>query len=279
MKTILEAIDSGTLWLEKKGIEDPRRNMQLLVCSLLDCTKIQLYTRFDEPLEETDLTPLREMLKKRGNFIPLQHIIGDVEFYRRDFNTDARALIPRPETEELTDIILKSKKLPNSPTILDLGTGSGVIGITLALEIPSSQVTCSDISPEALTLAQENAAKLSAKNITFTQSDLFSNISETFDLIVANLPYVPETDRTSLAPELAHDPDLALFSGQDGLDIIRKFIHEAPSYLNQNGIIALEIGIHQNKEVENLLTTNHFKNIKTYPDLCGIQRFPTATKS
>lgn len=278
MKTILETLDSGTLWLEKKGIEDARRNMQLLICHLLDCSKIQLYTRFDEPLDEAKLAPLREMLKQRGSFTPLQHIIGNVEFYRRDFNTDARALIPRPETEELADILIKTTKLPVSPNILDMGTGSGVLGITLALEIPNSQVTCADISTDALALAKENSTALKTNNITFTPSNLFENITETYDLIVANLPYVPETDRASLAPELAFDPDLALFSGQDGLDIIRTFIQQSPSYLNPNGIIALEIGIHQDKEVEKLLAAANFQNIKTHPDLCGIQRFPIASK-
>lgn len=276
MKTILETLDAGTNWLEKKGIEDARRNMQLMICHILDCSKIQLYTRFDEPLEEETLSPLRDMLKKRGEGVPLQHLLGIVEFYRRDFKTDARALIPRPETEELADILLKQYPLPDSPRILDMGTGSGVLGITLAKEIPGATVTCADISPDALSLAKENADSLEASNIAFAQSDLFSAVEGTFDLIVANLPYVPETDRPSLAPELAHDPDLALFGGQDGLDIIRTFLQEAPSHLNPGGIIALEIGINQHEEVEKLLSQHGFTHVRTHQDLCGVYRFPTA---
>ncbi|SHJ10960.1 release factor glutamine methyltransferase [Rubritalea squalenifaciens DSM 18772] len=279
MKTILDTLEAGTTWLEKKGIEDARRNMQLMICHQLDCSKIQLYTRFDEPLDESALAPLRVMLKQRGEGVPLQHLLGTVEFYLRDFHTDARALIPRPETEELAEILIKRFKLPESPAILDMGTGSGVLGITLAKEIPSAAVTCADVSTDALSLAEQNATALDAQNIRFVHSDLFSQIEGGYDLIVANLPYVPETDRPSLAPELAHDPDLALFGGQDGLDIIRTFIQEAPSYLNPGGIIALEIGIHQNEEVEKLLSATGFTDIKTYPDLSGILRFPTASKS
>lgn len=278
MKTILETLDAGTNWLEKKGIEDARRNMQLMICHMLDCSKIQLYTRFDEPLEEETLSPLRDMLKKRGEGVPLQHLLGIVEFYRRDFKTDARALIPRPETEELADILLKQYPLPDSPQILDMGTGSGVLGITLAKEIPGAAVTCADISPDALSLAKENAGSLEASNVSFTQSDLFSAVEGSFDLIVANLPYVPETDRPSLAPELAYDPDLALFGGQDGLDIIRTFLQEALSHLNSGGIIALEIGINQHEEVEKLLSLHGFTHVRTHQDLCGVYRFPTAAK-
>lgn len=278
MKTILETLDSGTQWLEKKGIEDARRNMQLMVCHILDCSRIQLYTRFDEPLEESYLAPLREMLKKRGNHTPLQHLLGNVEFYKREFKTDPRALIPRPETEELAEILIKQSPLPESPAILDMGTGSGVLAITLALEIPGAPVTAADISSDALALAAENACALQSPDIDFIESNLFSNISGTFDLIVANLPYVPEPDRPTLAPELAHDPDLALFSGQDGLDIIRKFIQEAPSFLKPHGCVALEIGIRQNKQVESLLRSAGFNNLKTHHDLSGIPRFPTACK-
>lgn len=277
MKTILETLDSGTLWLEKKGVDDARRNMQLLVCHQLNCSKIQLYTRFDKPLTEDELIPLREMLKRRGNREPLQHILGTVEFYRRDFYSDARALIPRPETEELCEIVLK-QLAPTAPAkVLDMGTGSGIIGITLALEYGSqSSVTCADTSTEALELTQKNITALGAENTTHIHTDLFASIDEKYDLIVANLPYVPERDRASLEAELEFDPDLALFSGEDGLDIIRKFIQECPTFLEENGQVALEIGIHQNEEVERLLAEAGFSEIKTLPDMSGIYRFPTA---
>ncbi|MGJ8672510.1 peptide chain release factor N(5)-glutamine methyltransferase [Rubritalea sp.] len=278
MKTILETLDSGTQWLEKKGVEDARRNMQLLVCHQLECSKIQLYTRFDEPMTEEALEPLREMLKRRGNREPLQHILGTVEFYLREFYTDSRALIPRPETEELCEIVLKQLR-PDAPQkILDMGTGSGVIALTLALEYGAqTQVTLADTSEEALELAAKNTTALGVENTTSTRTNLFSELADQrFDLIVANLPYVPERERPSLAAELEYDPDLALFSGEDGLDIIREFIQQCPSHLENDAQIALEIGIHQHLEVEQLLAKAGFTDIKTLPDLSGIYRFPTA---
>ena len=280
MKTILETLDGGTLWLEKKGIVDARRNMQLMMSYQLDCSKIQLYTRFDEPLDENNLAPMRDMLKRRGEGVPLQHILGTVEFFRHEFKTDERALIPRPETEELVELVLKeiATKAKSGPIkILDMGCGSGVIGLSLAAELGSQAiVTCADTSDEALALARENAERLEIKNVTFCTTNLFSNINESFDLIVANLPYVPETDREHLAPELSHDPDLALFGGKDGLDIIKVFIHESKNHINNDAIIALEIGIHQSTQVEQLFTASGFHSISTHDDISGIPRFPIA---
>jgi release factor glutamine methyltransferase len=277
MTTVLETLDKGTAYLTKKGIEDARRNMQMLIAHQLSCTRMDLYLRFDQPLEESDLAPLRELLKKRGDGVPIQHLIGYVTFHRRDFKTDARALIPRPETEELVEWLIKNTKLPDSPCILDMGCGTGVLGLTLAADFPNSQATLADVSPDALSLARENAAELEITNATFVESDLFSALSgQTFDLIVANLPYVPETDRPTLAKELAHDPDLALFSGPDGLDLIRRFIPEAAKRLNPGGWLALEIGIHQSDEVEALLRAASLTDVLTLKDLSGIPRFPVA---
>lgn len=251
--------------------------MQLLVCHQLDCSKIQLYTRFDDPISESDLVPLRDMLKRRGNREPIQHILGTVEFYRRDFYSDSRALIPRPETEELCEIIHKQLQTEAPAKVLDMGTGSGIIGLTLALEYGAqSDITLADTSEQALELTQKNTTSLGVENAKLIHTDLFDSISEKFDLIAANLPYVPEVDRASLEAELDYDPDLALFSGQDGLDLIRKFITQSTEYLEDGGLIALEIGINQNSEVEGLLEAAGFDSIKTFPDMSDIYRFPTA---
>lgn len=279
MTTVLEILDKGTAYLAKKGIEDARRNMQMLVAHQLNCTRMDLYLRFDQPLEEEQLAPLRDLLKRRGDGVPLQHLLGSVTFHRRDFKTDARALIPRPETEELAEWLLKNAKLPQNPRILDMGCGSGVLGLTLAADLPGAQVTLADLSPDALDLARENAALLEISNATFIESDLFSALAgRTFDLIVANLPYVPETDRATLSKEVSHDPDLALFSGPDGLDLIRRFVPAAKDHLAPGGWLALEIGIHQSDEVESLLHAVPLTDVLTLKDLSGIPRFPLGRK-
>ncbi len=277
MKTVLETIDGGTSYLEKRGIDDARRNMQLLVAHQLGCTRTEIYMQFDRPLEEAELIPLRENLKKRGEGIPLQHLLGTVWFLHHEFKTDARALIPRPETEELAEWIL-SWSLPAEQKVIDVGCGSGVLGLSLAAARPNWQLTLADVSPDALSLTQENAAKLEIADVTLLQSNLFSATDGTFDGIVANLPYVPEGERESMAKELQHDPDLALFSGTDGLDLIRRFIPEAFEKLNPGGWMVMEIGHDQASEVRKLLGAAGFTDIDVKTDLSGIERFPFAKK-
>ena len=275
MKSVLETINGGAEYLGKRGIEDARRNMEHLLAQRLGCTRMQLYTQFDRPLEEEILAPLRESLKKRGEGIPLQHLLGSVGFHGRDFLCDARALIPRPETEELAEMILKL--VAGGPLeILDMGCGSGVLGLTLAAERPDSHVTLADLSEDALSLTRENAEKLGITNITLVRSDLFSAISGTFDLIAANLPYVPEGEAAEMARELRHDPALALFSGADGLDLLRRFVPEAFAFLKPGGLLALEIGHDQASQLFAGLESSGFREIEIRTDLSGIARFPFA---
>jgi release factor glutamine methyltransferase len=277
MTTVLETIDGGTRYLEKRGIEDARRNMQMLVARQLGCTRMDLYLQFDRPLEESDLAPLREVLKKRGEGVPLQHLLGAVWFHKHEFKSDARALIPRPETEELAEWVL-SWELPENQGVLDMGCGSGVLGLTLAAERPGWHVTLADVSPEALSLARENAGKLEISNASFVESDLFSAIAGSFDGIVANLPYVPESDRATMAREVLHDPALALFSGADGLDLIRRFVPQAFEHLNPGGWLVLEIGHDQASQVAGFLHACSFTDVEVKTDLSGVARFPFARR-
>jgi release factor glutamine methyltransferase len=277
MSTVLETIDGGARYLEKRGIEDSRRNMQIMVAHQLACTRMQLYTQFDRPLGESELVPLREMLKRRGEGVPLQHVLGVVSFHHRDFKSDARALIPRPETEELAEWIL-SMSMGDDLKVLDMGCGSGVLGLTLAAERPSWHVTLADVSEDALALAEENAAALGIGNARFLRSDLFSAVEGEFDGIVANLPYVPESERASLSREVMHDPALALFGGADGLDVIRRFIPEAFRRLKPGGWMVLEIGHDQASQVEEILRSSGFADIEVKTDLSGVARFPFARR-
>lgn len=273
MKTVLECLESGTKYLEGKGIEDARRNMQWLVSHALDCDRMQLYTEFDRPLSDAELEPLRDLLKKRGQGVPLQHLLGTVPFLGREFLCDARALVPRPETEELAAMI-KDLPFPRPTRILDVGTGSGVLGISLALELGENCEECvlCDLSTDALSLAQENADRHEAK-VTAVRSDLFEQISGQFGLILANLPYVPENERAEISREVSHDPPEALFSGPDGLDHLRRFISEVSAYLSPGGLIALEIGHDQSVAVLALLTETNLESCESKTDLSGVERF------
>ena len=277
MSTVLETIDGGTRYLEKRGIEDARRNMQMLVARRLGCTRMDLYLRFDQPVEESDLIPLRETLKKRGEGFPLQHLLGTVWFHKHEFKTDARALIPRPETEELAEWILKWE-LPKNQQVLDMGCGSGVLGLTLAAARPDWDITLVDVSPDALALARENGEALNAINTSFVESDLFTALGSGFDGIVANLPYIPEAERSTLAREVMHDPALALFSGPDGLDLIRRFVPEAFHRLNSGGWLVMEIGHDQASQVGEILRASGFTDIEVKTDLSGVARFPLAKR-
>jgi len=282
MTTVLDLIDKGTGYLEKRGIEDARRNMQLLVAERLGCTRMDLYLRFDEPVPDAELEPLREALKRRGEGVPLQHLLGSVGFRQLEFKCDARALIPRPETEELAELVAKRFPPPEGAAILDMGCGSGVLGLTLAHEFPTTRVTLVDLSAEALELARENAAAIGAPTATgplqFVESDLFAALPADahFDLIVANLPYVAERERDELAPEVRHDPPLALFGGEDGLEVLRRFLPEAARRMNAGGRIALEIGHDQHQPIESLMHELGLRAITTHADLNSIPRFVVA---
>lgn len=277
MTTVLETIDGGARYLAKRGIEDARRNMQMLVAHQLGWARMELYLRFDDPVPEEHLAGLREMLKKRGEGVPLQHLLGTVWFHGREFKTDARALIPRPETEELAEIFL-ALDLPSDARVLDVGSGSGVLGLTLAGERPGWAVTLVDLSSDALALSRENMELLGIPNAGMLESDLFAACSgRRYHGIAANLPYVPESDRESLSREVRHDPELALFGGgADGLDVIRRFVSAAPDFLEPGSWLAMEIGWDQGEAVAELLAENGFRDVEVRTDMSGIARFPLA---
>ncbi|MFU8893045.1 MAG: peptide chain release factor N(5)-glutamine methyltransferase [Luteolibacter sp.] len=274
MSTVLEILDGGTRYLEQRGVEDARRNMQLLLAKELGCSRMGLYTQFDRPLEEAVLAPMREHLKKRGQGVPLQHLLGEVVFHGRTFRCDARALIPRPETEELAELILKLETR-TAIDVLDIGCGSGVLGLTLAGERPEWRVRLSDLCGEALALARENAAAVGLEGCEFAEGDLIEPwAGAAVDGIVANLPYIPEGERAELSREVCHDPAQALFSGADGLDAIRRCIPAALAALRPGGWLALEVGYNQGDVAADLMRTAGFSRIDVHSDLTGIPRFP-----
>ncbi|MEO7318821.1 MAG: peptide chain release factor N(5)-glutamine methyltransferase [Chthoniobacteraceae bacterium] len=273
MKPLLETLTSGSEYLAKRGVEDSRLNMEHLLAHVLHCRRLDLYLRFNEMLGETQLAPLRGLLKRRGEGEPLQHILGTVEFHGHEFVSDSRALVPRPETEHLVAIMAEKFFRDTTPgRMLDVGTGSGCIGLSLSKAWPLCEVTLADISEDALELARLNAGRLGLQP-RFIRSDLFEKITGTFDLIIANLPYMPLSEKISLQREVLRDPPTALFGGHTGLEIVERLIAESPAHLAAGGLIALELHHDQTSRVSERLRNGGFSGIETGRDLAGIERF------
>ena len=279
MKTVLQTIQSGTPYLEKAGVESARLNMEYMLAHIMGCKRMDLYLRFNEPLEEKTLEPLRDLTRRRAKREPLQHLLGTVEFMGREFLSDARALIPRPETEELVEKILahyKKSSLPPPTQILDMGTGSGVIGLSLAHAFPEALATLADVSPDALALAQENAVKtaLPEGRARFILSDLFQNLTGgPFDLIVANLPYIAADEIPTLSAEVQRDPILALEGGITGTEIIEDFLPQLRPHAAPGALIALEIGAGQSTALLPIMENSGLQESRSVSDYSGRDRF------
>jgi release factor glutamine methyltransferase len=271
--TLLEVLQSTTAYLKKRDIESPRLNAEHLLAHTLQRRRIELYLEFERPLAETELAPLRELVRRRGQGEPLQHLLGTVEFAGRVFLCDKRALIPRPETEELVERIIQTA-MPHPSSILDVGTGSGVIALTLAAQFPDAEVNAVDISDDALALARENAARLDLQGrVRFAKGDLLTGLEGTYDLIVANLPYIANVDRPALSREVQHDPEVALLAGDRGDELVRELISSACSHLRPGGMLALEVGTGQAEGLALLLSEKNYHDIAIIRDYCGVTRF------
>jgi release factor glutamine methyltransferase len=270
--TVLEVLTAATDYLGKQGVESPRLNAEHLLAHVLGKkNRIDLYLEFERPLGETERAPLRDLVRQRSEGRPLQHLLGTVDFLGFTFATDARALIPRHETEQLVELVLASGDFERA---LDVGTGSGVIALSLALKRPQAGVTGCDLSREALSLAAENAARHDlAERVPLIESDLLANTPGPMDVIVANLPYIPEADIKDLSREVRHDPPLALDGGADGLDLIRRLVTLAPAALSPGGLLALEIGHDQSERVCALLSAQNYRDISPRRDYQNIERF------
>ena len=272
--TVLEVLQSTTAYFKKREIESPRLNAEHLLAHVLKRQRIELYLEFERALTEEELAPLRELVRRRGQGEALQHLLGTVEFCGRVFLCDKRALVPRPETEQLVEKIADCRLQNPGCRILDVGTGSGVIALSLAAKFPNAQITATDVSDEALALARENAARLDLQErVVFSKSDLLGAIDGSFDLIVANLPYVAAGDRPTLSREVLHDPEVALFAGERGTEIICKLIDVARAHLRAGGLLALELGAGQAEELAALMAEKNYHDIEPIRDYSGVKRF------
>jgi release factor glutamine methyltransferase len=271
--TVLEVLQATAAYLQKHDIENSRLNAEHLLAHVLGRKRIELYLEFERKLTQTELGPLRELVKRRSEGEPLQHLLGTVEFCGLTFLSDRRAMVPRPETEGLVELVQSSILDPRS-AILDVGTGSGVIALSLAEKFPEANIVAIDVSDDALALAQENADRLAlSSRVRFLKSGLLEDVSGAFDLIVANLPYISTQDRHSLSREVLHDPEIALFAGERGDELVRELIDEAPTRLRPGGMLALEIGLGQSEALLSALTEKNYRDIYAKNDYNGVKRF------
>ncbi len=303
--TIQKLIDWTTQFFINSSIQNPRLDSEVLLSYSLKLDRLGLYLNYDKPLTENELSSFKKLIKRRANREPLQYITGNQEFWSLDFKVAPGVLIPRQETEVLIEETLKNagckaqdlkitatsepgnKALPSvpKPLILDLCTGSGCIAVALAKELTGSTIHAIDNSESALEVARENSERHDVKDrITFMSGDLFQpvkNLAGKFDFIVSNPPYVKRSDLEGLEPEVnVFEPVSALDGGEDGLDFIRSIIDEAPTFLNSNGWLLLEIGFDQATEVQaHIEKSGCYASLTVIKDLSGNDRVVKVRRS
>jgi release factor glutamine methyltransferase len=275
METLLSILQKTTVYFNKFGITTPKLDAELLLAHVLGCKRMQLYLDFDRPMTEEILGALRPLVRRRAAREPIQYLLGKEGFLDFEVVTDRRGLIPRPETEELVQWVIESVTLSPGASILDAGTGSGVIACALARAFPTARVTASDLDPETLGLARDNVIRMGLQDrIELLQSDWFASLVSGFDLIVSNPPYLSEEEFAEVEPELSrYEPRGALVSGPAGLECIRTLIEGAGVMLNPGASLFLEIGHSQAAGVRELVGKNPGWQVEVRKDLSGKERF------
>ncbi len=278
--TLLRVLEWTTSRFIKAEIESARLEAQLLLAHVLSCDRVALYTAYDKPLADEELAQFRMLIRRRLAGESVAYLIGRKEFWSREFKVDRRVLVPRADTEVLVEAVLdRTADFVQGP-IADVGTGSGVIAITLACELPQRAVVAIDISSDALDVAHQNAEANGVNDrVRFVQGNLLDSVSGPFAVLVANLPYVESAQIPRLDAEVRCEPHQALDGGTDGLDLIRELIQAAPSVLADNGWLFLEHGDDQGKAIRALLNScPRFKDAETKRDLAGRERVTMAMK-
>jgi len=269
--TILEVLQWTTARFTERGVSSPRLDGELLAAHALGLSRVQLYTQFDRPLDAAELAALRALVKRRQSGEPVAYITGRKEFWSLDLAVDARVLIPRPDSETAVEEALA--RVRDGGRIADVGTGTGAIALAIAKARPDLTVFASDVSEDALAVARGNAERLGLA-VTFVKGSLVEPLrtSAPFDLLVANLPYVPTAEVAGLPAEVRCEPRLALDGGEDGLDLVRALVAQAAGVLAPGGALVLEIGAGQAAASTELLRAAGFDDLRTRRDLGGVER-------
>jgi release factor glutamine methyltransferase len=284
MLTVLESLKLSTEYLNKKGIESPRLNAELLLADILGLKRLELYLQYERPLSEAEKSKYREYLARRGNREPLQYILGYAEFMGEKFKVNKNVLIPRPETELLVEKIVNENLLFGGK-ILDIGSGSGNIAIMLAKALPEAEIFSIDVSEKAIEIAKENARTIlkDENRVNFIRADFINDdilsIAGTVDIIVSNPPYIAEEELKSLEPEVKdHEPSSALTDGGDGFLFFKTIARKGKDLLSDKGLVYLELGAGQSERVKSIFEENGYQNVEIIKDYAGIERILKAVK-
>jgi release factor glutamine methyltransferase len=271
--TVSLELERATRYLSVCGIDAARLEAEVLLADALGWDRARLFAERDREIASDERRMLDGWLRRRGGREPLQHLRGRQEFFSREFLVDPRVLIPRPETELLVETALTLARTIERPRILDVGTGSGAIAITLALELPDAEVAATDRSPDAILVAAANARRLEAR-VDFRCGDLCSPfVDRRFDVVVSNPPYVPSAEIDMLAPEVRdHEPRIALDGGTDGLDCYRRLAVTVPEVMAGRGTLLVEIGAGKCGAVSSIFAAAGFAVTSISRDLAGIER-------
>ena len=275
--TVLELLRWTTDYFQRHGIATARLDAELLLAHALELpNRMQLYMEYEKPVLDEERDRFRALVQKRaGERMPVSLLLGEREFWSQTFKVTSDVLTPRPDTETLVEAALsKVSDSQDKVRIVDIGTGSGAIALSLCSELPNADMTATDLSEAALQIAAENADQMHTRErVRFLHGDLFEPVaSERFDLIVSNPPYVAERDEPSLPPELAHEPRMALFAGEDGLDVIRRMVAGAGEHLSSGGWFFIELSPEQAETVEKALSQAGFVDVERRFDLAGRPR-------
>ena len=272
---VIDLIQWAESYFKKLLFDKPRAEIEWLLCALLNCERLDLYLRYDEPLSKPQLDTLRGWVKRRLKKEPLQYITGVCEFYGRDFFVSPDVLIPRPETERLIDIALKKLKSVKSPRILDIGTGSGCIAITMAVERPDATVLGIDNSSGALTIAKRNSINLKAIEHSFIKMNILESTPKgKFDLVISNPPYISKKEIPELMKDvIGFEPESALTDYRDGLTFYKRFAEIAPKIIHNNSLFIFEVGLKEHpQKVYNIFSNQGYTNIELIKDYNGDDR-------